>query len=90
MHTAFSRPSNGQKQYVQHLLRQQGQELRDLILRQGAHVYVCGDASRMAKDVATTIAEILAKDQEFEGVNGESVKYMREMKSTGRWLEDVW
>lgn len=90
MHTAFSRPLNGQKQYVQHLLRQQGQELRDLILRQGAHVYVCGDASRMAKDVAATMAEIIALDQTFNGDIESSTTKLREMKRSGFWLEDVW
>ncbi|MDR2012532.1 MAG: assimilatory sulfite reductase (NADPH) flavoprotein subunit, partial [Rhodanobacter sp.] len=46
---AFSRDDQA-KVYVQQRLREQGRELYAW-LREGAHLYVCGDASRMAKDV---------------------------------------
>jgi sulfite reductase alpha subunit-like flavoprotein len=49
--TAFSREDAQKKVYVQDLFEQHASELRRLILEQEAPVYVCGDASRMAKDV---------------------------------------
>jgi sulfite reductase (NADPH) flavoprotein alpha-component len=46
---AFSR-DQADKVYVQSRLREQGRELYAW-LENGAHLYVCGDASRMARDV---------------------------------------
>ena len=45
---AFSRDQS-EKIYVQHRILEQAEEL-DWINR-GAHIYICGDESRMAKDV---------------------------------------
>ena len=48
---AWSRDGN-EKVYVQHRMREVGSEVWSW-LKHGAHVYVCGDALRMAKDVET-------------------------------------
>ncbi|TLY49795.1 MAG: assimilatory sulfite reductase (NADPH) flavoprotein subunit [Gammaproteobacteria bacterium] len=53
---AFSRDQS-EKVYVQHTLRRRGKELYDWI-QNGAHVYVCGDATRMAADVETALRDI--------------------------------
>lgn len=53
---AFSR-DRPDKVYVQHALRRRGRELYDWI-ENGAHLYVCGDASRMARDVDAALREI--------------------------------
>ncbi|HUD43400.1 MAG TPA: assimilatory sulfite reductase (NADPH) flavoprotein subunit [Dokdonella sp.] len=53
---AFSR-DRPEKVYVQHALRRRGRELYDWI-ENGAHLYVCGDASRMARDVDAALREI--------------------------------
>jgi sulfite reductase (NADPH) flavoprotein alpha-component len=54
---AFSR-DQGRKIYVQDRMREQGSELFRW-LEDGATVYVCGDASRMAKDVDAALHEIV-------------------------------
>jgi sulfite reductase alpha subunit-like flavoprotein len=73
------------KVYVQDLLSEHAAELKRLVLKEKAHVYVCGDASRMAKDVFKTFAGLI------DGQCGESgVEYLRDMKASGRWSEDVW
>jgi sulfite reductase (NADPH) flavoprotein alpha-component len=88
LHTAFSRDQD-QKIYVQDTLHQHAAELRDLVLHKNAHVYVCGDASRMAKDVFKAFTRIVADDS--EGSPTETAdSYLREMKRGGRWSEDVW
>ncbi|RDL40121.1 uncharacterized protein BP5553_00100 [Venustampulla echinocandica] len=87
MHVAFSRQDPTKKVYVQHLLNQQAEELRELILRQNACVYVCGDAQRMAKDVFTAMAQIIGEDNAFDG---DSQAYLKTLKKNKRWLEDVW
>ncbi len=41
-----------------HLLRETGERLWSLLGEQGAHLYVCGDAKMMAKDVRNIVREI--------------------------------
>jgi sulfite reductase alpha subunit-like flavoprotein len=90
MFTAFSRENPVEKVYVQHLLRQHSAELQNLILRQGARVYVCRDAYRMAKDVFRTMKEIISGDYQLPDRVESAEEYLKEMKSQGRWVEDVW
>jgi sulfite reductase alpha subunit-like flavoprotein len=90
MHVALSREEPGKKVYVQHLLQQQASELRRLILEQGACVYVCGEASRMAKDVFKTMSEIVAENDEFNGNVGDAEVFLRDLKKSSRWSEDGW
>ncbi|KAH6665927.1 cytochrome P450 oxidoreductase [Halenospora varia] len=87
MHVAFSRQDPNKKVYVQHLLEQQAEELRELILRQNGCVYVCGDAHQMAKDVFKTMAQIIREDKASEG---DAQAYLKDLKKSKRWLEDVW
>jgi sulfite reductase alpha subunit-like flavoprotein len=88
LYTAFSREQD-QKIYVQDLLQEHAAELRDLVLRKNAHVYVCGDASRMAKDVFKAFTNIVAADGEGSSFQAAD-SYLREVKKAGRWSEDVW
>jgi NADPH-ferrihemoprotein reductase len=83
--TAFSREDPLRKIYVQDMIRSCADELKELILNQNAHVYVCGDASRMAKDVTRAIGEGIDGS-----VEGSSDAYLKNMKTEGRWSEDVW
>jgi sulfite reductase (NADPH) flavoprotein alpha-component len=64
---AWSRDQK-EKVYVQDKLREQGAELWRWI-NDGAHIYVCGDANRMAKDVEQTLLEVIA---EFGGMDAEA------------------
>ena len=57
--TAFSREGT-EKVYVQHRMLEFGRELWTWICG-GAHVYVCGDAARMARDVDRALQAILMK-----------------------------
>lgn len=64
---AWSRDQK-KKIYVQDKLREQGAELWRWI-NDGAHIYVCGDANRMAKDVEQALLEVIA---EFGGMDTEA------------------
>ena len=55
--TAWSREPGEKKVYVQDRMKENGRELWRW-LQEGAHFYICGDASRMAKDVDTTLRSI--------------------------------
>ncbi|KAM0719132.1 hypothetical protein Q7P37_005037 [Cladosporium fusiforme] len=53
--TAFSRPDEGTKAYVQDRVRENADELCDLMINQDTHFYICGSAS-MAREVSNVIA----------------------------------
>ncbi|MEI7024084.1 sulfite reductase subunit alpha [Paenibacillus sp. y28] len=84
--TAFSR-DQPEKVYVQHRMIEYGAELWDWI-REGAHFYVCGDASQMAKDVDTALKQII---QKHSGMSArETEAYVKEMTKTKRYARDVY
>lgn len=86
MSLAFSR-DQAEKIYVQDRIREQGAELWRW-LEEGAQVYVCGDASRMAKDVDTALREV-ARDH--GGLSDEkAAEYIRGLAEGKRYLRDVY
>ena len=83
---AFSR-DQGEKIYVQHRMIEEGAELWRW-LDAGAHVYVCGDASRMAKDVDVALKQIVAR---HGGMKPElATDYVAQMQSDKRYVRDVY
>ncbi|CRX38990.1 diflavin oxidoreductase [Estrella lausannensis] len=83
---AFSRDQES-KIYVQHRMLEKGKELHAW-LQEGAYLYVCGDAKRMARDVEAALLQILA---EHGGMTDEEAKdYVRSLRKTGRYLRDVY
>ena len=54
----------------------------------GAHVYVCGDAKHMAKDVERALIDVVANFG-ARPVN-EAVAYVAELKKQGRYQQDVY
>ncbi len=84
--TAFSR-DQPVKVYVQDRMREQAAELWRWI-DGGAHFYVCGDAKRMAKDVDTTLHDIIA-EQGGKTVE-QAAEYVRQMKKDKRYQRDVY
>jgi sulfite reductase (NADPH) flavoprotein alpha-component len=83
---AFSR-DQAEKIYVQHRMREQAAELFAWI-EGGAHVYVCGDAVRMARDVDAALAHILAKRG---GIDlGAAKSRLAELARAGRYQRDVY
>lgn len=83
---AFSRDQSD-KVYVQHALRRRGRELYDWIAN-GAHIYVCGDATRMAADVESALREIIA---EHGGKNDEDAReFLNQLAHEQRYSRDVY
>ena len=84
--TAFSR-DQARKIYVQDRMREQTRELWKWI-EEGAHVFVCGDAKRMAKDVDAALHEVI---RVAGGKSGEAaVALVQEMKTARRYQRDVY
>jgi sulfite reductase (NADPH) flavoprotein alpha-component len=57
-------------------------------LADGAHIYVCGDAKRMAKDVEIALVDIIAQ----YGVRGpeEATAFVSDLKKKNRYQQDVY
>ena len=83
---AFSRDQEA-KVYVQHRMLENAAELYRW-LEEGAHFYVCGDASRMAKDVDAALHKIV------ETAGGktpeEAAAYVEALKKAKRYKRDVY
>jgi sulfite reductase (NADPH) flavoprotein alpha-component len=83
---AWSRDGE-EKFYVQDRMRQAGRELWAW-LAEGAHFYVCGDASRMAKDVERALVDIVA---EYGARSADdAVAFVAGLKKAGRYQQDVY
>lgn len=83
---AFSRDQK-EKIYVQHRLLERGEEVYRW-LEAGAHLYVCGDASRMAKDVQQALIQIIS---DHGGKSPEEAKaYLETMRKAKRYQRDVY
>ena len=83
---AWSRDGD-QKIYVQDRMREVGRDLWAW-LAEGAHVYVCGDAKHMAKDVERALIDVVATF----GVRpaNDAVAFVAELKRSGRYQQDVY
>ncbi len=84
--TAFSRDQS-HKVYVQHRMREQGADLWRW-LEDGAFLYVCGDAQRMARDVDGALKAIVA---ERGGMSAErAAEHVAGLAKAGRYCRDVY
>ncbi|XP_035290799.1 NADPH--cytochrome P450 reductase isoform X1 [Anguilla anguilla] len=87
LNVAFSRDQE-HKVYVQHLLKKNKEHLWKLIHSENAHIYVCGDARNMARDVQTVFYEI---GEEVGGLTRtQAVDYIKKLMTKGRYSQDVW
>ena len=83
---AWSRDAN-EKIYVQHRMREVGRDLWAW-LAEGAHFYICGDATRMAKDVERALVDVIA--EYGARTPAEAVNFLAELKKLGRYQTDVY
>jgi len=86
LHTAFSR-DQGKKVYVQDRMQENCDELYAWLER-GAYFYVCGDATRMAKDVEMALLDVIAKGS--HGTLENAAEYLAAMKKQKRYQRDVY
>src|SRR3979409_208714 len=83
---AWSRDGD-KKFYVQDRMREVGREMWTW-LAEGAHVYICGDAKRMAKDVERAMVDIVT--QYGARSTDEAISFVAELKKKGRFQQDVY
>jgi sulfite reductase (NADPH) flavoprotein alpha-component len=83
---AFSRDQPN-KVYVQHRIRERGADLFRW-LEDGAHLYICGDATRMAPDVHAALVDVVSRES---GSSQEAAEeYFQALRKAGRYQKDVY
>lgn len=83
---AWSRDQR-EKIYVQDRLRQKGAEVWRWI-GQGAHIYVCGDANHMAKDVEQALLDVVAEHGAMDTEQAD--EFLSELRIERRYQRDVY
>ena len=83
---AFSR-DQAEKIYVQDRLLENADEIFAWLER-GAHIYVCGDMSRMAKDVEAALLSIIATKGQLS--EEQATEYLKDLRNAKRYQKDVY
>ena len=83
---AFSRDQQ-QKIYVQTRMKENGKDLF-AALEEGGHFYVCGDATRMAKDVDRALHDVIADHGGLDA--DQAIDYVNRLKKDKRYVRDVY
>ena len=83
---AFSRDQTD-KVYVQHRLIENGKDIYSQ-LENGGHFFVCGDATRMAKDVDKALHTIIENHGKHD--QDRAIEYVNRLKLEKRYVRDVY
>jgi len=83
---AFSRDQS-MKVYVQHKMLEFAEGLYNAIHNKG-HLYVCGDARAMAKEVHKALVSVLT--EVGKKTEEEAEKFLSNMQQNGQYLTDIW
>lgn len=86
MDVAFSRDQT-EKIYVQDRIKENAKEVFEW-LKRGAHLYICGDANHMAKDVHQALVEIIAEHGQLTIEQAQD--YLKSLRSHKRYQKDVY
>ena len=88
LNVCFSREEGRPKQYVQDKMREDAnaRDIARIIMQEQGHVFICGDGTKMAKDVVACLVEILDK----YGVEGGGKSAVENLKAKKRLLLDIW
>ncbi len=83
---AFSR-DQGEKVYVQHRILENAEQVWQWI-QEGAYIYVCGDATRMAKDVNEAL--IIVAEQQGKLARPQAEEFINDLRKAKRYQRDVY
>jgi sulfite reductase (NADPH) flavoprotein alpha-component len=83
---AFSRDQE-ERFYVQHKMLEKSSKIWSW-LKEGAYVFVCGNASKMAKDVDQTLQAIIGKEGGYPPADVKN--FIKELKKTNRYQRDIY
>ncbi|KAL9982110.1 hypothetical protein ACROYT_G010910 [Oculina patagonica] len=86
LHVAFSRDQE-KKIYVTNLMAENKEAIWK-VLDNGGHIYVCGDARNMARDVHNLLVTIVKENGGMS--ENEAIDYVKKLSAKGRYSVDVW
>ncbi|PFX23368.1 NADPH--cytochrome P450 reductase [Stylophora pistillata] len=86
LHVAFSRDQE-KKVYVTNQMTENKENIWN-ILNSGGHIYVCGDARNMARDVHNILLTIVKENGGMS--ENEAADYVKKLSAKGRYSVDVW
>jgi sulfite reductase alpha subunit-like flavoprotein len=92
LYTAFSRDPGSERKYVQDIMvadEQCAVRLSNLITKNNAAIFICGDGNAMAKDVQGAIVNLLSS-RCFDNNIDKATNYLETMKKDKRLLLDIW
>ncbi|MDU5728047.1 MAG: NADPH-dependent assimilatory sulfite reductase flavoprotein subunit, partial [Neisseria sp.] len=72
---------------VQHKITERAAEVWNW-LQQGAHIYVCGDAARMARDVENALIEVIETQGKLS--RDEAEDYLNDLREDKRYQRDIY
>ncbi|KAH3889663.1 NADPH oxidoreductase A-like [Dreissena polymorpha] len=88
LRTAFSR-DQAHKVYVQHLIHEDAVHIWRMLDQENAHIYVCGDAKHMARDVHVTLTKVIKGQGHMS--QKEAELYLQNLEQNcARYQKDVW
>ncbi|CAG2060057.1 unnamed protein product [Timema podura] len=87
MNVAFSRDQK-EKVYVTHLLENTLDEIWRVIGEHNGHLYVCGDARNMARDVHNIVLKVVQEKGNM--TEADALAYVKKMEAQKRYSADVW
>ncbi|KAK2711550.1 hypothetical protein QYM36_012643, partial [Artemia franciscana] len=87
LRVAFSR-EQAQKVYVQHLLKEDAKDVWRIIGQENGHLYLCGDAKNMAREVLETLILIIQTEGNMSEADARS--FIKKMEGQRRYATDVW
>ena len=92
--------------YVQHKLVEDSALLKNMLLYQGAHLFVCGDGLNMARDLHLALVSVLASSSSAPSSNSSTATgggveaaplteegaeaWLQAMKDDGKYVQDIW
>jgi len=83
---AFSRDQK-EKIYVQHKMIEKSSEIWQW-LKEGAYLFVCGDASKMAKDVDRALHQIIETEGNMDPTDAKA--YIKNLRKAKRYQRDIY
>jgi len=88
LHTAFSRQDPKRKVYVQDLLSENSTTIYELLSKQKAHFYICGDGTSMCSGVLNTLKNIFVKEGGMDETK--ALQCLEGLEKEKRLSKDVW
>ena len=87
LYIAFSR-DQAEKVYVTHQLKENKDEIWDVIGKNNGCFYVCGDARTMAKDVHEIVCDVIK--EKGNKTQKDAEQFLKQMELQRRYATDVW